>query len=307
MVSLPVYLRRLGYVTLLGGKTHLKPFSLYPYEYYGYYKDVRAGEEPYQAATTARSEAQLQSVSTDDDEIDIGPEESLASREAGLAVDTGVLAAPDAYKSIPERDGVSHALLQDVIDAKYAENPLNYGNTTPWFIIHNSMDPHGPHTPDSFNASSWVEDFNVSVPTKWPSTKRTRKLMAEYYNDVNKMDRQFKRFLDIMDRNFRDEKAITIFTSDHGGKYFSKWNCYESGLRVPFFLQHRGMEGTIDASIRHRSTLLSFVDILPTFVDMAGGFTLQHAAALSAANPEDPRMSGLDGKSFLNAITSNTR
>ena len=135
----------------------------------------------------------------------------------------------------------------------------------------------GPHNPDPFTNNSWQDFPYVDVPPKWPDTKRTKQLVAEYYNDVNQMDRQFKHFLDIMDRNFGGQKAITIFTSDHGGKHFSKWSSYESGLRVPFFLQHHGMEGMLDTGIRHRNELLSFVDILPTFVDMAGGFLPENA------------------------------
>ena len=53
------------------------------------------------------------------------------------------------------------------------------------------------------------------------------------------------------------------------GKEWGKWTCYNAGLHVPFYLQHRGMGfATHTGRVKH---LLSLVDVMPSLVEMAGG------------------------------------
>ena len=61
--------------------------------------------------------------------------------------------------------------------------------------------------------------------------------------------------------------AFCLVCSDHGGRFFAKWSCYEAGLKVPFFVQHTGVHLT-PKRVDHLSM---FIDVLPTFVDLAGG------------------------------------
>ena len=75
------------------------------------------------------------------------------------------------------------------------------------------------------------------------------------------------------------DNTLFVFTADQGAQWpFGKWNLYDAGIRVPFLASWPGR-------IKPASTteaMVSFLDILPTFIELAGG--------------EAPK--GLDGKSF---------
>jgi len=112
-----------------------------------------------------------------------------------------------------------------------------------------------------------------------------------YYNDIVKMDREFGHFLAALNKHpHLFGNAITIFTSDHGGATFGKYTAYEHGLRVPFFMQVHGYGLTADAAARRVDHLASFVDLVPTLIDVAGGARYTGKGGT------------LDGRSFWPAI-----
>lgn len=72
--------------------------------------------------------------------------------------------------------------------------------------------------------------------------------------------------------------SLVVFISDNGGhpEYTgnaplrgSKWNLYEGGIRVPFIAS---WPGTIAAGVPNDQPVIGY-DLLPTFVDFAGGST----------------------------------
>ena len=176
-------------------------------------------------------------------------------------------------------------LLQDFIDTKRAGAVVANTSVPPWCIFFGSTEPHADHTRDG-NHTYHTTFPGASLPKKWPDIPVTREAVAGMYNDINKLDRQFASFVQVLGRNFREDRSITIFTSDHGGKHFAKWSCYDAGLHIPFFVQPNGME--FDMHPRRVDSLLSFVDIVPTLIELAGGNIEDHA--------------GLDGRSFLSLL-----
>ena len=93
------------------------------------------------------------------------------------------------------------------------------------------------------------------------------------------MGRIFKFAEERFGKNF-----IFLFTSDHGGQWpRGKWNLYDSGTRVPLVVS---WPGKIAASKRTEA-MVSWVDILPTLMDMAG-----------CELPDQ-----IDGKSFATVLT----
>ena len=74
--------------------------------------------------------------------------------------------------------------------------------------------------------------------------------------------------------------AITVFSSDHGAQWpFGKWNLYEAGIATPLIVRWPGKI----AAGRRTEALVSWIDLLPTLVEAAGG--------------KPP--AGIDGRSFL--------
>jgi arylsulfatase A-like enzyme len=79
-----------------------------------------------------------------------------------------------------------------------------------------------------------------------------------------------------------------LFTSDHGGQWpFGKWNLYDYGTRVPLQVY---WPGKIKAGAR-TDVMVSWVDILPTLIDLADGKV----------------PTGIDGQSFAPVLLRKTK
>lgn len=154
------------------------------------------------------------------------------------------------------------------------ENYLKKGGPT--CVIFASNDPHGPH------------NYGIHPPEKtklqkkWVDVKGTRRKLSGYYADIEILDKEFDKFLKSIENANAQENAVTIFTSDHGYENFAKWSCYEMGLNVPFFFKTTGIE----LLTKEVNQLVSFVDIVPTFIELAGG-----------SPPTE-----IDGKSFVSFL-----
>jgi len=118
----------------------------------------------------------------------------------------------------------------------------------------------------------WTQEMNfdpkkITLPPFFLDTLETREHWARYLTDIEGMDQEMSRVLRFAEKKFGDN-FIFLFTSDHGGQWpFGKWNLYDYGTRVP--LQVR-WPGKIKANAR-ASAMVSWVDILPTLIDLAGG------------------------------------
>ena len=141
-----------------------------------------------------------------------------------------------------------------------------------------------PHVP-------WIEKSiydpdEITLPPTLIDTKETREHWARYLSDITHMDTEMGRVLELVRENIGDN-FICVFTSDHGGQWpFGKWNLYDSGARVPLVVSWPGRitEGT------RTNAMVSWVDIIPTLIDLAGG-----------ALPDD-----IDGKSFAAVLRGKT-
>jgi len=137
-----------------------------------------------------------------------------------------------------------------------------------------------PHVP-------WIEEYiydpeKVTLPVTFIDTPETREHWARYLSDITHMDSEMARVLDLVEAEF-GEDYICMFSSDHGGQWpFGKWNLYDSGARVPLIVS---WPGRIPAGKR-TDAMVSWVDMIPTLIDLAGGQV-----------PAD-----IDGKSFADVL-----
>lgn len=123
----------------------------------------------------------------------------------------------------------------------------------------------------------------LPVPPYMVDTPKTRAALARYYQEITTMDNRLGEVLRSLKRYGFVNDTLFIYTSDQGAEWeHSKWTLYDAGLRVPFIARwpgHIKAGATTDA-------LISFVDVTPTFVDVAGG----------QPNPK------LDGRSFASVL-----
>jgi len=139
---------------------------------------------------------------------------------------------------------------------------------------------HSPHVP-------WPEEHHyepaaLDLPPTFVDTPETREVRARYYEDVTIADRELGEIYDLAQAKL-GANTLFIYTSDHGAQWpFGKWNLYDSGIRVPMIA---AWPGKIAAGTT-TDAMVSWIDLLPTFVELAGG-----------TPPVD-----LDGRSFAGVL-----
>ena len=124
---------------------------------------------------------------------------------------------------------------------------------------------HAPHVPWSTNATYPANA--VRIPETHIDTLATRNFRTAYYTDVTKADTELGGIYDLA-RAQLGTNIIFIYTSDHGAQWpFGKWNLYDAGIRVAFIAEWDG----VIAPASRSDAMVSWIDILPTLVELAGG------------------------------------
>jgi N-sulfoglucosamine sulfohydrolase len=122
------------------------------------------------------------------------------------------------------------------------------------------------------------------VPAFLPDTPECRAELAEYYQSVSRMDRGVGRLLEILRETGVYDNTVIVYISDNGIAFpGAKTTLYEPGMRLPCIVRTpaQARRGIVS------DALISWVDIAPTLLDLAGGI------------PEDVPF---QGKSFAGAI-----
>lgn len=141
---------------------------------------------------------------------------------------------------------------------------------------------HSPHV--YWPENEGYDPAGVRLPPYLLDTRETREALTRYYTDVEWMDTQVGEVRASLGKYGYEKETLFIFTADQGAQFpFAKWNLYEAGIRVPLLASWPGKIKPGGTS----AALVSLVDLLPTFVEAAGG-----------GQPED-----MDGRSFLPVLT----
>lgn len=138
-----------------------------------------------------------------------------------------------------------------------------------------------PHVPWPATSEGYTPD-KVTLPAKSVDLPITRDARSRYYAAVSRMDKELGETLDLVDRKL-GKNSFVLFSADHGAQWpFGKWNLYDTGTRVPMVVRWQGKV----APGTKTGAMVSWVDILPTLVEVGGG--------------EAPRE--VDGRSFAGAF-----
>ena len=158
--------------------------------------------------------------------------------------------------------GPEHEFPFEYVEFEEAGNFVHAARDEPFCLIVASKEPHTPHETGAYQPG------DVALPPYLVDTPETRQRVADYCTDIDILDGQIGAVLQALEANDLADNTLFIYTSDHGEPLpFGKWTLYEAGLRVPFIARWPGVvpaDTTCDARI-------SFVDVLPTFIELAGG------------------------------------
>lgn len=135
----------------------------------------------------------------------------------------------------------------------------------PFALIVGSNEPHLPWDkgdPSRYDATQ------IELPPYFVDTPETRDALTRYYAEITYMDGELGRILDLLEQHGADENTLTMFYTEQGiGAPFAKWSLYDAGVRASLVVRwdHRVPAG------RTSSALLQANDLLPTWIEAAGG------------------------------------
>ncbi|GAB2769099.1 sulfatase [Rhabdobacter roseus] len=111
-------------------------------------------------------------------------------------------------------------------------------------------------------------DMISKVPSYWPDSTRIRTDLLDYAYEIEYMDAHVARVLETLEKSGQLENTLVVFTSDHGMPFPRvKGNQYEHANHVPMALMWKnGLKSTG----RKIDDYVSFVDLAPTFLEIAG-------------------------------------
>ncbi len=207
-----------------------------------------------------------------------------------------------------------------------ARNPVQMANNCtkfldelegqPFFLYFCTADPHRgggkrqevPTGPDRFGNTDeprrGTENIvykpeDVTVPHFLPDTPECRDELAEYYQSISRIDQGLGRLLEILTERELLDNTVIIYTSDHGMAFpGGKTTVYEGGLHVPFLVRHPQAQKTGVVN----NALISFVDLTPTILDIAGVLEDDGSVSPTIVPPRRGQPHRLHGKSFFSVL-----
>ena len=182
------------------------------------------------------------------------------------------------------------------VDLSRAEAYIKKSTDKPFFLMFTSNQPHEPW--NRGNQKAYHPD-EIKLKPGMIDTKLTRKRMANYFAEISYLDSLVGVCLDMVERSGQEQNTIVIFTTEQGNSFpFSKWTLYDQGLHAGFIVK---WPGKVQPNTRNKA-MLSYTDILPTLIDIAGG----HAEKINTGSTDALGRTGFDGTSFMNVLTGGT-
>lgn len=173
------------------------------------------------------------------------------------------------------------------MDFSKVKDYIEKDSSKPFFMVVASHESHGPYTVG--DPSQW--DYKkVKLPPHFADTDEIRKEYVKYLAEINVLDSQLGKTMEVLDETGKADNTILIFLSEQGNSFpFAKWTCYNQGL-------HSGLVVRYPKAIKAGSksdALVEYVDIVPTMLDAAGENLKKYDE--------------LDGKSFYGVLTGKTK
>lgn len=162
---------------------------------------------------------------------------------------------------------------------------MNRDNNKPFCLVIGSINPHMPSTggdPSIYDRSKLV------LPPYFIDTKETRESYARYLAEVSLLDNEVGDAVQILKKHNLYNNTVIVFVSEQGSQFAgAKWTNWSAGVKSAMIAK---WTGKIKAGME-TNAIVQYEDILPTFIDIAGG----------------EKLNRIDGISVLNVLTGKTK
>lgn len=171
----------------------------------------------------------------------------------------------DARKTKPPTTGISGgdyaANFQDFLDAAPGDRP--------WCFWYGGLEPHRGYEYGTGARLGGKRPEQVDrVPGFWPDNDTVRNDLLDYALEIEHFDRHLVRMLDLLTRRGQLENTLVVVTADNGMPFpRAKGQVYEMSNHLPLAAMWKG---GIQRPGRRVDDYVSFIDLAPTFLELAG-------------------------------------
>lgn len=139
----------------------------------------------------------------------------------------------------------------------------------PFCFWYGADEPHRPYQPGVGVGEDGRQPADVAaVPPFWPDTEVVRTDMLDYAFEIEHFDRHLERMLTLLEERGELDRTLVVVTSDNGMPFpRAKGQAYPSSNHMPMAAMWPA--GIANAG-RTVDDFVSFVDLAPTFLEVAG-------------------------------------
>lgn len=189
--------------------------------------------------------------------------------------------------NFPEKLGYD-TMSKRTKDYKYSINKIendflqfietHKNDNKPFYANFGTIETHRP-----FRAwADPVSPNNVEVPPFLPDHEMIREDLGDFYGTIEKVDRLIGKVIDKLIDSKLSENTLFVYTTDHGSAFpRSKCTLYDPGIKTLLLMNMPSSELFSGGKVYEQ--MLSNIDLLPTFIELAGGVS----------------PSGIEGKSII--------
>ncbi len=135
----------------------------------------------------------------------------------------------------------------------------------PFFMWTGFSDPHRPYDRSTINHQN--DEASVTVPVQLVDDPDTRSDLADYYDEISRMDSNIGKMMKSLEEGGRLENTLVIFFSDNGCPFpGAKGTLYDSGVGTPLVFNWPGKVRPGSQFSGQACT----VDLAPTIMEIAG-------------------------------------
>ncbi|MCM5663073.1 sulfatase family protein [Galbibacter mesophilus] len=161
----------------------------------------------------------------------------------------------------------------------------------PWSFWVGMYEPHRYYEYESGKKlGSKSVEMITDFPPYWRKNEVTQNDLLDYAFEIEYADKQLAEIIELLKKNGEYENTVIVVTSDHGMPFPRvKGNLYEKAIHVPLAIS---WEAGITDKNRKVNSMISFIDLAPTFLEMA------------QINEKESGMQPITGKSMLPLLKS---
>jgi N-sulfoglucosamine sulfohydrolase len=150
--------------------------------------------------------------------------------------------------------------------AQHAREFIRESDKKPFFLVVGFQDPHRPFGGDP---DVKYDPKKLVLPPFLPDADDARKDWAEYLHSISRLDRGVGLILDALREAGQVDDTLIIFISDNGPPFpGAKTTLYNAGIHLPLIMAGPGLP-----TGRTNNALVSYIDLTPTILDVAGAKT----------------------------------